>query len=164
MEEEEAVGQTAPTGILLLPLVPSEAPRMEMSFPNSMGTGCYCSCWCRSPFPSTGRRRMWRCPDLPLGRDVQHRIRLLSPSEGEELLALLPTSTEEEELLLLLLCLAKAPLLESIQRSSKNPSCEFLTIDQLARTDTSVVEIAPASSSLGKLHSVSGSSLASSGR
>ena len=107
---------------------------------------------------------MWRCPDLFLGRDFRHRIRLLSPSEGEELLALLPTSTEEDKLLLLLLCLAKAPLLESIQRSSKNPTCESLTIDQLAGTDTSVVGIAPASSSLGKLRSASGSSLALSGR
>ena len=41
MEEEEAVWQTAPTDVQLLPLAPRVAPRMGKLSPNSMGTGCF---------------------------------------------------------------------------------------------------------------------------
>ena len=98
MEEEAVARQTTPADVLLLYLVPMAALHMGMLLPNSRETESQGSWLCRSPFLTTGRRRMWRCPDLPLGRDVQHRIRFLTPSEGEVLLALLQALTEEGEL------------------------------------------------------------------
>ena len=107
MEEEAAVRQTTPKMRPLLSPVLMVAPHTEILSPNSTGTEHQ---WCverRSPFLATGRRRWWRCPDLSLGRDHWLRIRLLAPSEGAELLALILTSTEEEEPLLLLTRLVK---------------------------------------------------------